>query len=134
MRLKLERTHLEDTYTIGDLYIDGKYFCNVLEDKYKDLSKEKKVFGETSIPYGTYEIIITHSDRFKKDLPLLLNVPQFEGIRIHCGNTDSDTHGCLLVGVNDEVGKVTKSTLTFNKLLPIIQDGLKSGKIYIDIV
>ena len=134
MRLILVRTHLKDTYTIGDLFVDGKYFCNVLEDKVRDLSKESKVFGETAIPYGTYEIIVTQSVRFKKDLPLLLNVPQFEGIRIYCGKTDANTHGCLLCGVNDEVGKITKSTLTFNKLFPIIREGLKDGKVFIDIV
>jgi hypothetical protein len=94
MEFLLERKYLGDTYTIGHLYIDEQFFCNVLEDKVRDLNKdgdlndagETKVYGETAIPYGKYKIIITYSQRFKRDLPLLVDVPHFSGIRIHPGN------------------------------------------------
>ena len=125
MKLELKRIALNEEYTIGKLYVNGEYFCDVLEDKVRDFNKdgdlldkgETKVYGKTAIPYGTYTIILTYSNRFKKILPLIENVPGFEGIRIHPGNTAVDTHGCLLVGVNSEKGMVTKSVDTFKKLM-----------------
>ena len=122
MKLKLKRIFKGEKYTIGRLYIDDVFFCDVLEDKVRDLSKEEKVLGQTAIPEGTYKIIINYSNRFKRDLPLLLNVPQFEGIRIHPGNTEVDTHGCLLVGINSQKGKVTQSRITFDKLFAKIKN------------
>jgi len=122
MKLKLTRVFKAETYTISRLYIDGEFFCDVLEDKVRDLSKEDKVWGQTAIPSGIYKIVITYSNRFKRDLPLLLNVPQFEGIRIHPGNTAVDTHGCLLVGMNTEKGKVTQSRITFDRLFAKIKN------------
>lgn len=125
MKLELKRIALNEEYTIGKLYINGEYFADVLEDKVRDFNKdgdlldkgETKVYGKTAIPYGTYTIILTYSNRFKKILPLIENVPGFEGIRIHPGNTAVDTHGCLLVGINSEKGMVTKSVDTFKKLM-----------------
>ena len=122
MKLKLKRIFKGEKYTIGRLYIDDVFFCDILEDKVRDLSKEEKVWGQTAIPEGTYKIIINYSNRFKRDLPLLLNVPQFEGIRIHPGNTEVDTHGCLLVGINSQKGKVTQSRITFDKLFAKIKN------------
>lgn len=130
IKLELSRAYLAETYTIGKLSINGKYFCDVLEDKVRDLNRdgdlddagETKVFGETAIPYGTYNIILTYSNRFKKVLPLLENVKGFDGIRIHPGNTAVDTHGCLLVGKNTEKGKVTSSKETFAKLMKVLVD------------
>ena len=130
MRLELKRKALKPTYTIGDLFVDGVFFCNVLEDVVRDLNKdgdlndagEAKVWGESAIPYGTYTVILTYSNRFKKVLPLLENVKGFEGIRIHPGNTAADTHGCLLVGKNTEVGKITESKATFAKLMKRLVD------------
>lgn len=122
MKLKLTRIFKAETYTIGRLYIDGEFFCDVLEDKVRDLSKEDKVWGQTAIPSGTYKIVITYSNRFKRDLPLLLNVPYFEGIRIHPGNSSVDTHGCLLTGINSEKGKVTQSRITFDRLFTKIKN------------
>lgn len=117
MKLRLERRFLGNSYTIGKLYIDGSYFCDTLEDKVRDLNKngkfdngEVKIYGETAIPYGTYKISVTYSPKFKRDLPLLENVPNFEGIRIHRGNTAKDTSGCILLGENKEKGKVLNST------------------------
>lgn len=124
MKLELKRKALKETYTIGDLFVNGVFFCNVLEDKVRDLNHdgdlddkgEGKVYGESAIPYGTYQIDITYSDRFKRLLPILENVKGFAGIRIHPGNSAVDTHGCLLVGKNTEIGKVTESKKTFDNL------------------
>ena len=133
MRLELKRKALLPEYTIGDLFVDGKLFCNTLEDTVRDLNKdgdlndagEGKVYGQTAIPYGTYEVVITYSNRFKRQLPLLENVKGFEGIRIHPGNTKEDTHGCILVGVNSKKGMVTESKKTFDKLFAILRDAVE---------
>ena len=133
MEFLLERKYLGEDYTIGYLYIDGMFFCNILEDKVRDLNKdgdlndigEIKIYGETAIPYGRYKIIITYSQRFKRDLPLLVDVLHFSGIRIHPGNKAIDTHGCLLPGVNTEKGKVTSSKATFDRLYKMM---LESGQ------
>ena len=122
---------MADTYTIGKLSIDGKPFCDVIEDVVRDKNKdgdlqdagEAKVYGQTAIPYGTYKVQLTMSNRFKKVLPLLLNVPEFEGIRIHAGNTAEDSHGCLLVGENKQKGKVINSAVTMEKLMAILKTG-----------
>ena len=139
MKLKLIRTWYADTYTIGKLYIDGVYFCDTLEDKNRDVDKngifnngEKKVYGKTCIPFGTYKVILSMSSKFKKILPLLLNVPQFDGIRIHSGNTaDKDSSGCILVGINDVKGRISKSTITFNSLMTKLS---KADNITIEII
>jgi hypothetical protein len=131
MKLLLNRFFLADTYTIGKLSIDGKPFCDVIEDVVRDKNKdgdlqdagEAKVYGQTAIPYGTYKVQLTMSNRFKKVLPLLLNVPEFEGIRIHAGNTAEDSHGCLLVGENKQKGKVINSAVTMEKLMAILKTG-----------
>lgn len=110
MRLRLERTYKCETYTIGKLFIDDVYYCDTLEDKVRDLPVEPKVMHETAIPAGTYNVIVNLSPRFKRELPRLLNVPFFDGILIHRGNTDKDTSGCILVGENKVKGKVINST------------------------
>jgi hypothetical protein len=117
MKLELRRVALRDTYTIGKLYIDGVYFCDTLEDHVRDINKdgdlndkgEGKVFGETAIPYGTYKVIMNMSNRFKRVMPLILDVPHFKGIRIHAGNSAKDTLGCPLVGINSVKGRLTQS-------------------------
>lgn len=117
MELLLKRRFLGETYTIGSLFVNGKYFCDTLEDKTRDLNKngvfdgnEKKVMHQTSIPYGVYQVVVKLSPRFKRNLPRLLNVPEFDGILIHRGNTDADTSGCIIVGENKVKGKVINST------------------------
>lgn len=110
MKLTLKRTYKAPDYTIGHLYIDGQYFCDTLEDTVRDLTREKKIPGQTAIPAGTYHVLVTYSPKFKRKLPILVNVPMFTGIRIHRGNTAKDTEGCILVGKNTEKGKVTGST------------------------
>lgn len=117
MKLLLERIAYKETYTIGKLYIDGVYECDTLEDKVRD----KKIKGITAIPAGTYKIDITYSNRFKKIMPLLLDVPGFEGIRIHSGNTSEDTSGCILVGQNKEKGKLINSRMVYEMFMKKLQ-------------
>ena len=140
MKLTLKRIALRQTYTIGKLYIDDNYFCDTLEDTVRDINKdgkfdngEKKIKGKTAIPYGTYEIKWTYSPRFKKYTPQLMNVPSFEGIRIHSGNSNKDTEGCLLLGKNKKVGMVLNSKATIAKFYPIIKDACSKGKVTIEI-
>ena len=104
-KIKLKRTNYKETYTIGRLYINNNYFCDTLEDRCRNLSKEKKIYSQTAIPKGVYKLVISYSPRFKRLLPLLLNVPFFEGIRIHAGNSSKDTSGCILVGTVKDVEK-----------------------------
>ena len=102
MKLTLKRIFKGEKYTIGDLYIDGTWFCNTLEDAIRDV----KVYGETAIPAGTYKVTITLSPRFRRWLPLLHDVPYFEGVRILQGkHWRKDTHGCILVGQNKIKGQ-----------------------------
>ena len=140
MKLLLHRIARRDTYTIGRLYVDGKYFCDTLEDTDRGLSQElpvtvnraKKRAGVTAIPVGTYRVTLgVKSPKFSKcaqykfcdgKLPRLVNVPAFEGVLIHIGNTPKDTEGCILVGRNTQVGKVLESTATFRKLYAVLQD------------
>lgn len=138
MKLLLKRIALKETYTIGHLYIDGKYFCDVIEDKVRDKDKdgkflfgEKKVYGETAIPYGTYAVQVSWSPKFRRMLPMLLDVPYFTGIRIHRGNTAKDSSGCLIVGENKEVGRVVNSTKYELELTEILK---KQNFVTIEIV
>lgn len=140
MKLTLKRIALRPTYTIGKLYIDDVYFCDTIEDTVRDINKngkfdngEKKVHSKTAIPYGTYEIKWTYSPRFKKYTPQLMNVPSFEGIRIHAGNTSADTEGCLILGENKQVGKVLNSRATINKFYPIIKEACSKENVTIEI-
>lgn len=111
MELRLDRIFKTDEYTIGELYANSVYLFDTLEDKVRVLpaicpntSKNKKctckekVYGKTAIPAGVYEVKLTYSNRFKRFLPEILNVPHFLGIRFHSGNKASETEGCILVG------------------------------------
>ena len=138
MNIEVKRIALKDTYTIGKLYIDGAYFCDTLEDKDRGLEDnmpiEKIMFLKkphiTAIPTGTYTVILNYSNRFKRIMPLVMNVKGFAGIRIHAGNTDGDTDGCILVGENKAKGKVLNSKDTYNRLF----ERMKSAdKIYLTV-
>lgn len=120
MELKLLRKYCKQAYTIGHLYIDGKYFCDTLEDTVRDLVTERKVKGSTAIPAGRYKVVLNWSPRFGRPLPLLLDVPDFDGIRIHTGNTAEDTEGCILVGRNKLPGTVTESKATMAALMHLL--------------
>ena len=129
MRIELVRIAFKDTYTIGKLYVDDTYFCDVLEDVDRGLDSsmseseilEKKVKGQTAIPTGHYVINITYSPKYKRMMPLLLDVKGFSGIRIHSGNTAKDTEGCLIVGKNKKVGMVLESRDTYQRLFEMMQ-------------
>ena len=129
MRIELVRIAFKSTYTIGKLYVDGKYFCDVLEDVDRGLKSsmseseilEKKVKGQTAIPTGHYAINITYRPKYKRMMPLLLDVKGFSGIRIHSGNSSKDTEGCLLVGKNKKVGMVLESRDTYQRLFKMME-------------
>ena len=112
MKLTLTRKWFEPTCTIGTLNIGDSPECYVLEDVERDI----KIPGETCIPVGTYVVVIDWSDRFKRRLPHLLDVPGFDGIRIHPGNTAADTHGCLLPGMEKYVDSLGHSVIAFDHL------------------
>ena len=135
MKLKIDRKWRKSTYTVGILYVDGVRFCETLEDKDRGLFqgdtlsqiKSLKVYGETAIPIGTYTVamdvlspkysaVAWYKDLCGGKMPRLLDVPGFEGILIHPGNTALDSYGCILVGRNTKVGMVTESKATFKKL------------------
>ena len=143
MELKLIRKYRKTDYTIGILYINNKYFCEILEDTdrglYDSMSIEEikkiKIKDQTCIPYGKYQILMTYSPKYKKIMPLVNNVKGFEGIRIHAGNTNQDTSGCLLPGFNKVKGQVINSRNTFNKLYSLIQKAIDNKeKVTIEIV
>lgn len=135
MKLKVERLWKKPGYTVGRLYVDGKFFCNTLEDTVRDLNRERKVPGKTAIPYGEYKVVFNWSPKFGRNLPRLLNVPAFEGILIHPGNTADDSSGCILVGKNTEVGRLNESRYTSDKLNVLVEDAQRKGEsITIEIV
>lgn len=126
MKLTLERTWCGAKCTIGTLRIGDTYECFTLEDVVRKAG-EPKVPGATAIPEGEYKVVITPSNRFKRDLPLLLDVPGFTGIRIHPGNTDADTAGCILVGTAKGPDYVSHSRDAFNLLFPKLVAAIAAG-------
>ena len=117
MQLTLKRLHKTDTSTIGELLIDGVFECYTLED----IERLVKIKAETAIPKGTYKVIINMSNRFKRLMPLLLNVPNFEGVRIHAGNSNHDTEGCILVGQSRNKNYIGQSRKAYAKLFKKMQ-------------
>ena len=112
MIITIKRLYKSENSTIGEMTVDGKWECYTLEDK----EREVKIKSETAIPKGTYKVIINQSNRFKKLLPLLLKVPNFEGVRIHPGNTNHDTEGCILVGRTRSKDFIGQSRKAFESL------------------
>lgn len=129
MNLKLVRRTLTEQSTIGTLSINGVFECFTLEDRVRPV----KIHGATAIPAGIYEITITFSDRFQKPLPLLLNVPNFAGIRIHPGNTAADTEGCILVGTTERKDFIGSSRIAFKALFAKLEAALKKEKVFIEV-
>lgn len=147
MKILVDRKWKKETYTIGNLYINGKLFCNTLEDRDRGIKKSdslsviksKKIYGETAIPTGTYGVTMNitspkysavkwYWNLCKGMMPRLLNVPGFEGILIHPGNTHFDTYGCILVGKNTIKGQVTQSKDTFAKLYKQMKAAADKGE------
>lgn len=134
MELTLRRKFKGPTYTIGDLGIDGKFFCNTIEDTVRELPAtcpdiprgrsctcKEKVYARTAIPAGKYRITLEYSPRFKRRMPYLHDVPHFLGILIHSGNTETDSAGCIIVGENTVKGKVLDSRATFQRLYTLLE-------------
>jgi len=123
MIITVKRFEYGDNYTIGTMAIDGEFYCYTLEDKVRTV----KIAGETAIPEGTYDVIIDFSNRFQKNMPHILKVPGFEGIRIHSGNTDKDTDGCILVGMDWQKGNfISRSKEAYNGFFTKLQAAKKA--------
>lgn len=122
MELTLNRIFLGSSATIGELYVDGEHIADTLEDRVRP--EGEKVYGKTAIPEGTYEMVLSYSPRFKKILPEILNVPNFTGIRIHCGNSSANSSGCILVGTWDGEKEdwISDSKIAFNKLMSLLEE------------
>ena len=134
MKITIDRAWKKEGYTVSRLFIDGKRICDALEDKDRCLNqgmtleyiKARKVYGQTAIPSGTYRITLTHSSKFASRawgkkyhglVPLINGVKAFDGVRIHPANSAKDVEGCIAVGKNTEVGKVTNSTYWYYKIM-----------------
>lgn len=137
MRILLQRHALKAGYTIGRMEINGRYFCDTLEDTDRGLRESMtedeiaalKVKGATAIPTGTYRIDMqTRSPRFGRVLPRLVSVKGYAGVLIHSGNTAADTEGCILVGENRERGKVLNSRATLERLLVFLRSAQAEGE------
>jgi hypothetical protein len=130
VKLLLTRHVRAPTFTAGVLAIDGQDFCATIEDCDRRLEAGgQKIAGQTAIPRGTYRVVVTPSPRFKRDLPLLVDVPQFSGVRIHSGNTAADTEGCILVGMpGQDDSQIINSRATFNKLFGRIKAALAADE------
>lgn len=112
MKIEIKRLHQTSKSTIGELSINGVFECYTLED----VEREVKIKGITAIPKGTYKVGISMSTRFKKELPILFDVPNFTGVRIHSGNVAENTEGCILVGNTRSLDFIGESRKAFNKL------------------
>ena len=117
MKIEIKRLHKTANSTIGELLIDGVWECYTLED----IERPVKIKAETAIAKGTYKVIINQSNRFKRLMPLLLNVPNFEGVRIHAGNTNHDTEGCILVGRTRSKDFIGQSRKAYDSLFAKMQ-------------
>ena len=117
MKIKVDRIYKGESYTIGRMYLNGEYFCDTLEDAIRPV----KIPNETAIPAGTYKVEVTYSPRFKRNLPLLIDVPNYTGIRIHNGSNKDHTSGCILVGFNTSKGKLTDSRKTSDQLTNLLK-------------
>jgi len=122
MLIEVKRFEFKETHTVGKLYIGGVYECFTLEDVVRNGTK---VLGKTAIPIGEYKLIIDASVRFKQDMPHILDVPNFTGVRIHSGNTSAHTEGCILVGTSWNGGDfIGNSKIAYKKFF----DKLKKAK------
>jgi len=136
MKLRLVREILTAQSTIGRLFIDDVFKCWTLEDIDRELTTEmspaeiwnKKVFGRTAIPRGSYKVIVNMSSKFKKIMPLLCDVPGFAGIRIHPGNNATHTEGCILPGISHGLNEIYNSRQAFNLIFPMIEHAHTVGE------
>lgn len=130
MDITVNRMTFTENSTIGELWMDGKFFCYTLEDT----CRNHKVDGKTAIPAGRYQLTIDYSEKFSRDMPHLLEVPNFEGVRIHWGNKPEDTEGCILVGTGKTTDFITGSKLAFDQLYPALENKLAKGPLFVSIL
>jgi hypothetical protein len=140
MELILERKFLNENSTEGNLYVNGKWFCHTVEDRVRakpgEWKKELKVYGKTAIPYGRYPVLVTWSNRFKRPMPGIFNVPDFEGIRIHWGVSELSSAGCVIVSdqADNDRDKLVLDKECTERLIKILEAAQKKEKIHIWIV
>lgn len=139
MKLLLKRVTLTNKYTKGVLYIDGKFFCHTIEDKVRAKAgmwkRILKVIAQTAIPYGIYPVMVTWSNRFKRPLTGVFNVPDFLGIRIHNGTSELSSEGCIIVSHHVAgPGKLVNDKEAMNQLCILIEDAQKKEKVTIEII
>lgn len=140
MELLLERKIFNKTSTEGNLYVNGKWFCNTIEDvvraKPGEWHKELKVYAKTAIPYGKYPVMVNWSNRFKRPLTGVFNVPDFEGIRIHNGTSELSSAGCIIVSYKDDDAnhKLINDKAAMNDLCNIVEEAQKKEKVTLNIV
>jgi Family of unknown function (DUF5675) len=130
MQITVRRQVFTEQSTVGQMFINGKFECFTLEDRVRPA----KIKSETAISAGTYQLVINVSARFGIRLPLLVDVPEFSGIRIHPGNAAADTDGCILVGQNKSADFVGSSKLAFQALMPKLEKAAALQKITIEII
>lgn len=127
MLLELNRKWLTERSTIGELHAGAAFLAYTLEDRYRP-PPEPKVPKQTAIPCGIYEVVVNHSERFGIDMPMVLNVPGFTGVRIHPGNKPEDTEGCILVGLDRGPDQILRSRLAYERIFPRIRDARARGE------
>ena len=136
MEIKVHRKYKKSAYTIGRMYVDGMFFCNTLEDKCRGLDDSMdvdeilkiKVYGKTAIPTGTYDVKYVMSPKFGRKMPRLQNVKGFDGILIHSLNKPEETEGCIGVGLNTAVGRLTSSRWYSDLLNERIERAIARGQ------
>lgn len=140
MELILERKIHNPNSTEGNLYVDGKWFCHTIEDTVRakpgEWKKELKIYAKTAIPYGNYPVLVTWSNRFKRMLPGIFGVPDFEGIRIHNGTTELSSAGCIIVSykADNDNDRLINDKEAMNDLCDLIEEAQKTQKVTIKIV
>lgn len=146
MNILIKRIAKKDTYTIGKFYIDGKYYCDTIEDKDRGIDKTTplskiksvKIANKTAIPTGTYDLTMkVQSPKYLKSntfvryckayMPRILNIPGFDGVLLHTGNTAEDSSGCIILGYNKTIGKVLDSMSAFKQVYPILKAASDKG-------
>lgn len=130
--ITVKRIYKSPIYTIGHMYIDDNYLCDTLEDACRIINNDcsLKVYGETAIPEGQYEVELIWWEKHKNYYPHIKKVPCFSGILIHSGSTILDSEGCILVGFNKEKGKLQGGMLIMNQLRDYLKDKNTQIKIY----
>lgn len=139
MELILERKIHNQTSTEGNLYVNGKWFCNTIEDvvraKPGEWKKELKVYAKTAIPYGKYPVLVTWSNKFNRQLTGVFDVPDFEGIRIHNGTSENSSAGCIIVSYKDDDAnhRLVNDKAAMNDLCNLVEEAQKKEKVWLTI-